>query len=396
MTALPSPGERPADERLAVPLPVRAEEGEGMELPDEHDEARTEPRELLERNPDTRTLALLGLLTLGVFYTLYFARPVILPVVLAMLLAFVLDPVVGFFSRLRLPRALAAGLVIFGLLGGTGFAVFKLSGPAADWIEEAPAHFAELEQKLVRIRGPVEDVGRATEEVEKITRMGPEQSDPERVVSEPSLATVMWQRVRKFISDGVITVTLLFFLLASGDLFLRKVAKVLPSIRSKKRAVKVARHVRHDISTFLGTLSAINVGLGLAVTGLMLALDMPNPLLWGVMAGLLNFVPYLGPLVGVTIVAMVSLLTFDSIGRAALAPLGYLALNALEGSLVTPAIMGRQLALNPVAVFISLLFWGWIWGIPGALMAVPLVVTAKIVCDHYEPLAGFGEFLGRE
>lgn len=394
MTALPSREEPLPDEPLAVPLPVRAPDA--VELEDEHDEARTEPRELLERNPDTRTLALLGLLTLAALYTLYFARPVLLPVALAILLGFILDPVVGLFSRLRVPRALAAGIVIVGLLGATGFAVSRLAGPAADWIEDAPAHFAELEQKLGGIREPVEDVGRATEEVEKITRMEPGRSEPERVVSNPSLATVMWQNVRKFISDGVITLTLLFFLLASGDLFLRKIARVLPSIRSKKRAVKVARHVRHDISTYLGTLSVVNVGLGLGVAGVMLALDMPNPVLWGVMAGLLNFVPYLGPLVGVTIVAMVSLLTFDAIGRAALAPLGYLALNAIEGSLVTPAVMGRRLSLNPVAVFTSLLFWGWIWGIPGALMAVPLVVTAKIVCDHYEPLAGFGEFLGRE
>lgn len=361
-----------------------------------HLRARTRPEELLERRPDARRFALLSLLLLASLYTLYFARPVLLPIVLAILLSFVLDPIVGLLERLRLPRAIAAGLVLLGLVGATGYGVYRLSGPAEEWIEQAPKNFQELEEKLRSIKAPVEEMGRATEEVERIAQIGEDGDRPTEVrVRERSLGEHLFDRVRKFFSDGVVTLVLLFFLLASGDLFLRKLARVLPTLRAKKRAVSVARHVRSDISTFLLTMSAINLGLALSVGLAMWALGMPNPVLWGVMAGVLNFIPYLGPLVGVVIVALVSLLTFDTIGRAAFAPLAYLALNTIEGSLVTPAIMGRQLSLNPVAIFISLIFWGWIWGIPGALMAVPLVVTMKIVCDHYEPLSAFGEFLGR-
>lgn len=379
----------------AAPLPLPPPDEVESDGADAGDPSPARPEELFRRRPHVRTIALVGLLIMGVCYTLYFGRPVLFPIVLAILLAFVLDPVVGFFERLRLPRALATGLVLLGLTGGTVYGVYRLSGPTAEWIEQAPQNLDRLERKLRNIKEPVEEMGRATEEVEKIARLRNGDTADAVRVQEPTLGENLLSGTRDFLSDGVVTLVLLFFLLASGDLFLRKLARVLPSVTEKKRAVRVVRRIRSDISTYLLTLSAINVGLAAAITGAMWLLDMPNPVLWGVMGGLLNFVPYLGPLIGVTVVAAASLLTFDTVGRAALAPLAYFALNSIEGSFVTPAIMGRRLSLNPIVVFISLLFWGWMWGIPGALMAVPLVVTAKIICDQYEPLAAFGEFLGR-
>ena len=376
----------------SAPLPLPPP---GVVEPADSADAPARPEELFQRPPDIRTIALVGLLVIAICYTLYFARPVFFPIVLSILLAFVLNPVVGLLERLYLPRAVATGVVLFGLAGGTVYGVYRLSGPAAEWIEDAPQNLDRLERKLRNIRQPVEDMGRATEEVEKIARLQNDDAPAEVRVREPGLGESLVAGTRDLLSDGVVTLVLLFFLLASGDLFLRKLAHVLPSLSGKKTAVRVVRRIRADVSTYLLTLSVINVGLGLAVTGALWLLDMPSPVLWGVMAGVLNFVPYLGPLIGVTIVAAASLLTFDTVGRAALAPLAYFALNALEGSFVTPAIMGRRLSLNPVVVFISLLFWGWLWGVPGALMAVPLVVTAKIICDQYEPLSGLGEFLGR-
>lgn len=383
--------------RPPLPAPENAPHAgaAGDRREDDHEASRATPEELIQRRPDVRTLALLGLLSLGVCYTLYFARPVLFPIVLAILLAFVLDPVVSALQRTRLPRGLATGIVLLALAAGTAYGIYRLAGPAASWIEDAPRNVARLERKLRNVKQPVEEVGRATKEVEKIARLRDENAPNEVTVREPGLGENLVSGTREFVSDAVVTLVLLFFLLASGDLFLRKLTRLLPSLSGKKRAVQVVRHVRGDISTYLLTMSLINVGLGCAIAGAMWLLDMPNPLLWGVMGGFLNFVPYLGPLVGVTIVAAASLLTFDTVGRAALAPLSYFLLNTIEGSLVTPAIMGRRLSLNPVAVFVSLVFWGWIWGIPGALMAVPLVVTTKIICDHYEPLSGFGEFLGR-
>ena len=190
-------------------------------------------------------------------------------------------------------------------------------------------------------------------------------------------------------------IVLLYFLLASGDLFLRKLVRVLPRLSDKKRAIEIARQTEGHISTYLSTVTLINIALGLIVGVAMHLVGMPNAILWGVMAGLLNFIPYLGALATAGILAIVSVLTFDSLGRALVAPLLYLAINTVEGYLVTPMLLGRRLTLNPVVIFLGIILWGWLWGIPGALLAVPILATFKIFCDQIEPLAPIGEFLGR-
>jgi len=188
--------------------------------------------------------------------------------------------------------------------------------------------------------------------------------------------------------------TLLYFLLAAGDLFLRKLIKVLPSLSDKKRAVEIARQIESDISAYLTTVTAINVVLGLAVWGIMALIGIPNPLLWGVLAMVTNYIPYLGAVVMLAILAMVGFLTFDDVGQALLAPGAFVGLNILESYILTPVVLGRRLTLNPVVIVLGLTFWGWLWGIAGALLAVPIMVVFKIFCDHSEPLAPIGEFLG--
>lgn len=364
--------------------------------PEEHVEP-AEPEDILGRRPDLRTLANVGVLVLGLFYTLYFAKALILPVVLGILLSFVLAPMVDGLERIKIPRALGAAIVLLGLLGGSAYGVYRLAGPAGEWIEQAPRNLREVQQKLGRLRKPVEEVERATEEVEKLAQGRTTEADgtPEVEVREPGFGETLVAQTRQFLATGALVLVLLYFLLTSGDTFSRKLAKVLPTFREKRRAISVLKEVRSEISTYLLTLSMINLGLGTAVWAAMSLLEMPNPVLWGTMAGLLNFVPYLGPLVGIIVVGIVSLSTFEGLGVALLPPAAYWLLNTLEGSLVTPMVMGRSLALNPVAVFLGLLFWGWIWGIPGALMAVPLVAILRIVSDHYRPLTPLAEFLAR-
>src|SRR5688572_23889655 len=201
-------------------------------------------------------------------------------------------------------------------------------------------------------------------------------------------------RTGSFLGSAVVMVVLLYFLLASGDLFLRKLIHVLPRFGDKKRAIEIARQTEHHISTYLSTVTLINIALGVVVGVAMHLAGMPNPVLWGVTAGLLNFVPYLGALVTAGVLTLVSILTFDSLGRAMVAPLIFLGINAIEGYLVTPMLLGRRLTLNPVAIFLGLIVWGWIWGIAGALLAVPILATFKIFCDNIEPLSPIGEFLG--
>jgi predicted PurR-regulated permease PerM len=169
---------------------------------------------------------------------------------------------------------------------------------------------------------------------------------------------------------------------------------VLPSLADRRRAVEIARQVETDISAYLATVAMINTGLGIAVWLVMAFLGLPNPLLWGVMTALVNFIPYLGPMTCYVVFALLGFLTFPDLAHALLPVGAFLVLNVLEAYLVSPLVLGHRLTLNPVVVFLSLTFWSWLWGIPGAILAIPITAVCKIFCDHIAPLAPLGEFLG--
>jgi predicted PurR-regulated permease PerM len=351
-------------------------------------------REVLQAPFGVRSIALTGLFVLAAFYTLYLARSFILPIVLALLLNFLLNPVVRGLNKLRIPNALGAALVVFGLIGGVAWGVYELSGPAYQWAQEAPRSLRKIERKLREFKKPVQTMSKATEQVEKITTVGGGRT-PQRVeVQTETLGERMFSQATELVAGGTVMLILLFFLLASGDLFLRKLIRVLPSLSDKKRAVEIARQIESDVSAYLVTITIINITLGLAVWGLMTLLEVPNPLLWGVLATVTNFIPYLGAIVMIAILAAVGFLTFDELGHALMVPGAFVGLNLLESYLVTPMVLGRRLTLNPVVIFLGLTFWGWLWGITGALLAVPIMAVLKIFCDHSERLAAIGEFLG--
>ncbi|MGH9360311.1 MAG: AI-2E family transporter [Thermoanaerobaculia bacterium] len=334
-----------------------------------------------------------GLFILACLYTLYVARAFLLPVVLAVLLKFVLSPLVGGLKRLRIPEGLGALIVLLALVGALGAAFYELAGPAFEWMDRAPGSMRRLEEKLRELKAPVERMSAATERVEEMAQVG--DAPPRQVeVADPSLGERLFQNVWNFSANAFVMLVLLYFLLASGDLFLRKLVRVLPTFSDRKRAVEILRQVELEVSAYLSTMTLINIGLGVAVGLAFYLLGMPNPALWAVMVALLNYVPYLGAIVGVAVMAVVAFLTFAETGEALLVPLAYLVINFVESYFVTPMILGRRLTLNPVVIFLGLTFWGWIWGITGALIAVPLLVAVKIVCDHSETLAPVGEFLG--
>ena len=176
-------------------------------------------------------------------------------------------------------------------------------------------------------------------------------------------------------------------------MFLSKLIKVIPRLEDKKRAISIARKIESSISRYLLTVTLINAGLGTAVGLAMYFLGMPNPVLWGAMAAIVNFVPYLGATVGIVAMTLAALLSFDSLGWALVFPATYLALAILEGNFITPVVLGHSLTLNPIVIVIALMFWGWMWGIAGAILAVPILAAFKIFCDHIEPLEPVGEFL---
>lgn len=335
-----------------------------------------------------------GLFGIAGLFVLDRASAFFIPVILAHLLDRLFSPIVRSGRQMGIPSPLGAALVLVVSLAALGSGVYSLSGPATEWVESAPQKLRMAEYKLRGVTKPLETVQQAAEEVDEAARSAQE-GEAIRVQESRSLGGVLLDQTRAFISGLLITIFLLYFLLASGDLLLRKIVRLFPVFHHRKKAVRILRCIERDLSHYLGMVVLINIGLGLAVGGAMALIGMPNPMLWGALAGLLNFVPYLGPAINITVVGLVALVSFEGTGQALLAPLAYLILNGIEASLITPVAMGWRLQLNPVVIFIALTFWTWIWSIPGALLAVPLLATAKITCDRVALLQPIGDLLGR-
>lgn len=340
-------------------------------------------------------VATAALLAIALLVVARVGRAFLLPIVLAVVLTFLLRPVVRWLARRGVPTVAGAALVMLTLVGTSGFAVYELAGPVADWVERAPRTLSRAEWKLRGVMEEMEKVQEAAEQAEQIADGGGEgESEQQVTVQEQSFGRMVAGRASAALAGGAVMLFLTFFLLASGDKFLRKLARVLPRFGQRRGAVEIAQRIEEEISRYLGTMGLINLVLGCAVAAAMWLLEMPDPVVWGVMAGVLNFVPYIGPLVGIVITGAVAVVEFSATAHILAVPATYMLLNGIEGYLVTPFVMGRRLALNPVALLVGIIFWGWLWGIPGALLAVPLVVILKIVADHVQVLRPFGEFLG--
>lgn len=344
-----------------------------------------------------RSLQVLVLIAL--FVTAYFARDLILPIVLGFLLALTLSPVSRGLSRAGVPPAAsgfvlisATAVLILGIIGGS-------AGTVALWSDEIPKMGAEIQQKLRSMSDAVEDVRAATAEVEKIGKEGngaATEEIQEVVVKPPTLLDNAFDTVAQFGATLAVTLILALFLLSSGQLFYLKLVQAMPTMAGKRRALSTVYDVERRVSRYLLTITIINAGLGLSIGLFLTALGLPSAYIWGIAAFLLNFLPYLGGFIGAVLVGAFSIVTFDSLGYALLAPLGYQILTGIEGQLITPWLVGRRLELNTVAVFLTVVFWGWLWGIPGALVAVPFLVVFKVVCENVEALNIIGNFLSGE
>ena len=343
-----------------------------------------------------RSTGITVLAVLGLLYTLYFAREFLLPITFAVLLDFLLSPAVRALARRHVPRPLAAGLVLVGLFGVAGLAVYDLAGPVQSWATNAPESISKAQGRLRRLLQPIQRVSNTAEQVENAAGgvAGTDKSSVV-VVRGPSFMSRLFGSTQRFLAGALEVIILLFFLLAAGDLFLQKLIKVLPNLRDRRKAIEIARETEASVSTYLLTMAAVNLVEGAIVAVAMFALGMPNALLWGALVALLEFVPYLGALAVVIVLSVAALATFDDLGHALLVPGSYLGINLVQANLVGPLLLGHRLELNPVAIFVSLAFWFWIWGIAGAFIAVPLLAAFKIFCDHIESLAPVGEFLGR-
>jgi predicted PurR-regulated permease PerM len=359
--------------------------------------ARSAPPRRARRGPQViRSTALTGLFALACLYTIAFAKPFLRPLAITLILYFLLNPAVRFLARFRIPRAVGALVVLGGFLTVSGVGLYRLSKPAAHWIAQAPQSIRTIQARAKKLAERFQNVTRTAQQVERMTEVTGANDTQKVELREPGLGAAVFGGVQTLVGDLLVIFTLLFFMLASGDLVIRKFMGLTRRIKDKEAAADIARELERKISGYIVMTTAINATFGLAVGLAMWWLGLPNPLLWGTVAGVTNFVPYLGGMVCLVALSLAAMLTFTDVWYALLVPLVFFALNTLEGYVVTPLIMGRKLTLNTPVLFIGLLFWWWVWGTAGALLAVPLMATIKIVADRIDALAPLAEFLGDE
>jgi predicted PurR-regulated permease PerM len=346
-------------------------------------------------------LAQTVLIVLGLVAALYFARPVLLPIFLACVGAMTLKPVIRWSSICHIPPAISSAIVMLLLVAGVVAISSRFDRPAMAWVNDAPQHMTELRQRIQKLLPPGARFSAAAAAVNNLGATEAEKREAQKIAptvqlkdNHSSVSAINWTEL--FLMGLIETLVLLYLLLASGDLFLQKLVHVMPTLGDKKRAVEISHEIQQNISNYLLSVTLINVGLGVAVSGGLYFMGLPNAGMWGIFVAVLNFVPYFGPVAGIAVLAAVGLLTFEtSLWQALLPPAWYLLLHLLETNLVTPILLGRRFTLNPVVIFVSLIFWTWLWGVPGALLSLPILVSIKVISDHVPSLSSISEVLSR-
>lgn len=379
----------PPSQRPSVPLDVD---------PPEPDAAATEAANETEMPlpSDPRTFFLGGLFGFGVLAALYVASSIVLPVVLALVLNLLLQPAVRLLGRLHLPRAVGALLTVFLVIGALVGLVAALSVPATTWAERLPEGIPRLEAHLRVISAPIQALQKVIQQAEQAADAPLAGRSIVSVRRDLGITGVLFAGTRSVLDGLFTTVLVLYFLLVAGNIFLRRIVEILPTFGNKRQAVDISQQIQEDISAYLLTITAMNAAVGVATAAAMYLCGLGDPLLWGTTAFLLNFIPILGPLFGVCIFVLVGMLSFESLWWALLPPVLYFGIHLVEGETLTPMLLARRFTLNPVLIILSLVFWFWMWGVLGAILAVPMLAILKIVCDRLRPLKALGHFLEGE
>lgn len=337
--------------------------------------------------------AVIGIFLILLLHGISTARAFLIPVVLAFLLALVFTPVRRFVERCGLAPSWAAFLIVGMLVTTLIVGAIVLTEPVETWLDNAPKIGLQLEKKIKVLLGSAQVVVEAGEQVDKIANSGQEQNLREVVMREPGVFGNLASVTPKFFAQAVVSLVLLLFLLSSGDMFYEKLVHVMPTFKDKRRAVNIVYDVENKLSRYLFTITAINALLGISIGVSMWLIGAPNPLLFGVIGFAFNYVPYLGAVSGVTIAAIVGLITFDTTGQSFLPAAVYFVLTAVEGQFVTPHFVGRRLEMNSVVIFLSITLGAWMWSVMGMLLAVPLLVTIRAFCEQVPQLEPVGDFL---
>lgn len=374
-------------------MPLPASESE----PSESDpEAATAADEIPNAPPSTprprSSAAMVVLATIACGAVLWLAQGLILPVLLSMFFALIGNPIIRVLRRLWIPRFLGALLVIVGGLFLAGALGNQLIEPAGEWMKQAPKELKELAPKLRAMTKPVQEANRAAESFARAA--GGESKPPQIVFTEVNQPYKVLTTTPRMLASVLAVVLLTFFFMVYGENLQRNAIALLHSRQQKKLTVEILQSVEGELSRYVLTISVINVIVGLVFAGSLyfLGFALPEALLWGTMAALLNYAPYVGPLIGIAVMLLIGLTEFD--GVEALLPAGiYLLLHTLEGQLVTPIVLGRRMRLSPLVLILGLMVFGSLWGIIGLLLAVPLLVCVKLILERTEGMDGWARLL---
>ena len=338
--------------------------------------------------------ALLVLATLAVGYTLWAAQDLLLPILLGMFFALVGNPIIRLLRRLYVPRFVGALLVVVGGIAGTVALGNQLVVPASDWFRDVPKELRELTPKLRQLAKPVQDANRAAENIARAAggESGKKVQIVRTQVDDPYKALTATPRL---LASVLAVVLLTLFFMVYGENLQRHAIALLPGRQQKKFTVDLLQSIEHEISRYVLTISVINALVGLIYAAILYALDVPLPeaLLWGTIVAILNFAPYVGPLIGMGLMLLVGFVTYKEPWLSVLPALIYLGLHTLEGQIVTPIVLGRRMALSPLILILALMLFGWLWGIVGLLLAVPLLVCVKLVLARVEGMEGWARLL---
>ncbi|MCW8194109.1 AI-2E family transporter [Proteobacteria bacterium 005FR1] len=354
------------------------------------------------RDRDNTNRMMVGLLffiaVVLAFYFVQSASLLLAPITFAWLLSTLFHPLVQAAHRRKVPLILSSALVVAFSVGGFVLLIMLVIEPASQWVRELPGVIQQLQMQLYSLEGTLSDLQEVSKEVGELASLeGEQNAEPieVKVQQENFLRSFLIEQFPSALTATAIVVFLTFFLLASGNQLLRKMTALGSSLSARRRIVHTIHRIRHGVAHYLATISVINFGLGVVVSLAMWALGVPNPLLWGLVTGVLNFAPYLGPAVTLVILSLVGISSFDTLAQAFSVPAVFLVLTVLEGQLITPILVGRRLAMSPATVFISVVVWGWLWGVAGALMAVPIVASLKIIFENIPALQGVARVIER-
>ena len=338
--------------------------------------------------------ALLVLATLAVGYTLWAAQDLLLPVLLGMFFALVGNPIIRFLQRLHVPRFVAALVLVVGGITGAVVLGNQLVVPASDWFRDVPKELRELTPKLRQLAKPVQDANLAAQNIARAA--GGESAKRVQVVrTQVDDPYKILTTTPRLLASILAVVLLTFFFMVYGEQLQRHAIALLPGRQKKKFTVDILHSIEREVSRYVLTISVINTLMGLLFAGILFALDVPLPeaLLWGTLVAILNFAPYVGPLIGMGLMLLVGFVSYKDPWMSVLPAAIYLVLHTLEGQIITPIILGKRMALSPLVLILALMLFGWLWGIIGLLLAVPLLVCVKLVLARVEGMEGWARLL---